>query len=227
MPKRAYESGDELIEEVDEESSEEEEQMRVTSSPRDLVPGQNISLCASGRIFLCSELERASGGFRPSFLISGHLMDIVHDDEQCPGRVHEHRMLQCLRWPPVHSSQHIQSACLPTTAHICILHPAGSHRLVQLPSTKGSGGFQLSLRYEPPSPKFSRSCPGMTSYRLKLLQGAGEDATFIYLLRGLPKELFVDHQALAVGWGQLQVRCALCIARTSTHPLSLSACMHA
>ncbi len=30
--------------------------------------------------------------------------------------------------------------------------------------------LQLSLRYEPPSPKFSRACPGQISYRLKLLQ---------------------------------------------------------
>uniref|UniRef100_A0A7S0RJT2 Uncharacterized protein n=1 Tax=Chlamydomonas leiostraca TaxID=1034604 RepID=A0A7S0RJT2_9CHLO len=77
-------------------------------------------------------------------------------------------------------------------------HPGGGHHLQQV---QGTQELQLSLRYEPPSPKFSRSMQGMASYRLKLLQGPN----FIYLLRGLPKTLVLDRSARAVGWGALQL----------------------
>ncbi|GAX78523.1 hypothetical protein CEUSTIGMA_g5963.t1 [Chlamydomonas eustigma] len=61
--------------------------------------------------------------------------------------------------------------------------------------------LSLSLRYEPPSPKFSRLHPALTSYRVKLLQGDH----FIYLHRGLPKVCLVDRQARCLSWGQLQL----------------------
>ena len=59
----------------------------------------------------------------------------------------------------------------------------------------------LSLRYEPPSPKFSRSCPTSTSYRLKVSRG--ED--FLYLTRGLTKKVSVDKLELVVTWGNLEL----------------------
>ncbi|KAG1677965.1 hypothetical protein FOA52_001383 [Chlamydomonas sp. UWO 241] len=59
----------------------------------------------------------------------------------------------------------------------------------------------LSLRYEPPSPKFSRADPSLVSYRVKLLQGS----QFIYLHRGLPKVCIVDRQARCLSWGQVQL----------------------
>ncbi|UPQ99156.1 hypothetical protein HOP50_03g24630 [Chloropicon primus] len=59
----------------------------------------------------------------------------------------------------------------------------------------------LSLRYEPPSPKFSRSCPTSTSYRLKVSRGA----EFLYLTRGLTKKIRVDERELVVTWGNLEL----------------------
>ncbi|WZN58892.1 hypothetical protein HKI87_01g04160 [Chloropicon roscoffensis] len=59
----------------------------------------------------------------------------------------------------------------------------------------------LSLRYEPPSPKFSRSCPTSTSYRLKVSRGA----EFLYLTRGLTKKIRVDKVQLVVLWGNLEL----------------------
>ncbi len=59
----------------------------------------------------------------------------------------------------------------------------------------------LSLRYEPPSPKFSRSCPTSTSYRLKVSRGKD----FLYLTRGLTKKIRVDSLDLVVTWGNLEL----------------------
>ena len=59
----------------------------------------------------------------------------------------------------------------------------------------------LSLRYEPPSPKFSRSCPTSTSYRLKVSRGTD----FLYLTRGLTKKIRVDKVDLVVTWGNLEL----------------------
>ncbi|KAF5836455.1 hypothetical protein DUNSADRAFT_5902 [Dunaliella salina] len=75
-----------------------------------------------------------------------------------------------------------------------------AHRLERVLNTNE---LQLSLRYEPPSPKFTKLVHGqeMVSYRLKLLDGH----QFIYLQRGLPKVLVVDEHVRAVGWGQLQL----------------------
>lgn len=55
----------------------------------------------------------------------------------------------------------------------CFLHlccTSGSHVLAQVRGTKE---LQLSLRYEPPSPKFSRSMQGMASYRCMGRMGGG------------------------------------------------------
>merc|ERR1712078_217497 len=59
----------------------------------------------------------------------------------------------------------------------------------------------LSLRYEPPSPKFSRSCPTSASYRLKVSRGE----EFLYLTRGLTKKVSVDKLELVVTWGHLEL----------------------
>ena len=62
-------------------------------------------------------------------------------------------------------------------------------------------GLTLSLRYEPPSPKFSRQCPDYTSYRLKLCKGP----EFLYSVRGLQRQLHVNSKAFFVVWGNLEL----------------------
>ncbi|KXZ46252.1 hypothetical protein GPECTOR_45g122 [Gonium pectorale] len=69
-----------------------------------------------------------------------------------------------------------------------ILSPLGSNQ-------------QLSFKYEPPSPKFSRKRPGSISYRLQLLQGS----QFLYSLRGLPRTLRCQRRARALEWGPIHV----------------------
>ncbi len=86
----------------------------------------------------------------------------------------------------------------PPPFRCCVHHHAGAHLE---PVAKSTAPLTLSLRYEPPSPKFSRSQPGLASYRVKLLQGA----QFIYLHRGLPKVCLVDRQARCLSWGPLQL----------------------
>ena len=62
-------------------------------------------------------------------------------------------------------------------------------------------GLTLSLRYEPPSPKFSRQCLDYTSYRLKLCKGP----EFLYSVRGLQRQLHVNSKAFFVVWGNLEL----------------------
>ena len=59
----------------------------------------------------------------------------------------------------------------------------------------------LSLRYEPPSPKFSRQCPTSASYRLKVSKGS----EFLYLTRGLTRSIRIDRLDLVVTWGNLEL----------------------
>ncbi|GIL93135.1 hypothetical protein Vretifemale_20598 [Volvox reticuliferus] len=60
---------------------------------------------------------------------------------------------------------------------------------------------QLSFKYEPPSPKFSRKRPSCVSYRLQLLHGS----QFLYSLRGLPKVLRCQRSAHALEWGPVHL----------------------
>ncbi|GLC69602.1 hypothetical protein PLESTF_000853100 [Pleodorina starrii] len=60
---------------------------------------------------------------------------------------------------------------------------------------------QLSFKYEPPSPKFSRKRPSCVSYRLQLLHGS----QFLYSLRGLPKSLRCQRSAHALEWGPVHL----------------------
>eukprot|EP00217_Crustomastix_stigmatica_P010195 CAMPEP_0183798300 /NCGR_PEP_ID=MMETSP0803_2-20130417/18410_1 /TAXON_ID=195967 /ORGANISM="Crustomastix stigmata, Strain CCMP3273" /LENGTH=163 /DNA_ID=CAMNT_0026042979 /DNA_START=93 /DNA_END=581 /DNA_ORIENTATION=- len=62
-------------------------------------------------------------------------------------------------------------------------------------------GLTLSLRYEPPSPKFTAKCPGSASYRLKVSRGE----EFLYSTRGLNKRVVVSGVAKAVVWGNLEL----------------------
>ncbi|KAK3280015.1 hypothetical protein CYMTET_12125 [Cymbomonas tetramitiformis] len=59
----------------------------------------------------------------------------------------------------------------------------------------------LSLRYEPPSPKFKRQCPHYTSYRLKVSRGTD----FIYSTRGMDKQLTCNRRAMVAVWGNLEI----------------------
>mmetsp|Transcript_22296 Transcript_22296/g.72313 ORF Transcript_22296/g.72313 Transcript_22296/m.72313 type:complete len:277 (-) Transcript_22296:662-1492(-) len=60
----------------------------------------------------------------------------------------------------------------------------------------------LSLRYEPPSPKFTQKCPQCTSYRLKVSRGV----EFLYSTRGMHKQLVVSKTALVAIWGNLELK---------------------
>mmetsp|Transcript_30373 Transcript_30373/g.85802 ORF Transcript_30373/g.85802 Transcript_30373/m.85802 type:complete len:319 (+) Transcript_30373:1847-2803(+) len=64
-----------------------------------------------------------------------------------------------------------------------------------------ANGLTLSLRYEPPSPKFGSKCPGLTSYRLKVSRGP----EFLYSMRGLPQQMWVDSAARVAVWGKLEL----------------------
>jgi len=59
----------------------------------------------------------------------------------------------------------------------------------------------LSLRYEPPSPKFKQQCPLFASYRLKLSRGS----EFIYSTRGMEKTLTCNQKSLVAVWGSLEI----------------------
>lgn len=62
-------------------------------------------------------------------------------------------------------------------------------------------GLTLSVRYEPPSPKFSHKCPSSASYRLKVARGKD----FLYSTRGMEKSLLVDYSAHHAVWGDLEL----------------------
>ena len=62
-------------------------------------------------------------------------------------------------------------------------------------------GLTLSVRFEPPSPKFSHKCPGSASYRLKVARGS----EFLYSTRGMEKSLFVDFDVQHLVWGDLEL----------------------
>jgi len=59
----------------------------------------------------------------------------------------------------------------------------------------------LSLRYEPPSPKFKRQCPQFASYRLKVSRGND----FVYSTRGMDRQLQCYRSSLVAVWGPLQL----------------------
>eukprot|EP00873_Tetraselmis_striata_P013030 jgi/Tetstr1/433294/TSEL_022581.t1 len=61
--------------------------------------------------------------------------------------------------------------------------------------------LMLTLRYEPPSPKFRSKCPGFTSYRLKVSRGM----EFLYSMRGLQKQMWVDSTSRVAVWGKLEL----------------------
>lgn len=62
-------------------------------------------------------------------------------------------------------------------------------------------GLTLSLRYEPPSPKFSQKCPTCASYRLKVSRGND----FLYSTRGMNKQIVISKPALVAVWGNLEL----------------------
>mmetsp|Transcript_50632 Transcript_50632/g.96683 ORF Transcript_50632/g.96683 Transcript_50632/m.96683 type:complete len:254 (-) Transcript_50632:614-1375(-) len=59
----------------------------------------------------------------------------------------------------------------------------------------------LSLRYEPPSPKFKQQCPLFASYRLKVSRGS----EFVYSTRGMESQLTCDKASLVAVWGNLEL----------------------
>ena len=62
-------------------------------------------------------------------------------------------------------------------------------------------GLTLSVRYEPPSPKFHHKCPSSASYRLKVARGKD----FLYSTRGMERSLYVDYTAQHAIWGDLEL----------------------
>ena len=87
---------------------------------------------------------------------------------------------------------------------VSLLSGAYLNRVISSSSIdEGPSPLSLSLRYEPPSPKFSRLHPSLTSYRVKLVQGSSNQ--FIYMHRGLPKVCLVDRGARCLTWGELQL----------------------
>ncbi|PNW70914.1 hypothetical protein CHLRE_17g738751v5 [Chlamydomonas reinhardtii] len=82
--------------------------------------------------------------------------------------------------------------------------------LAELAAAPSGAGFtltavgsdqQLSFKYEPPSPKFTRKRPHALSYRLQLLQGS----QFLYSMRGLPTVMRCQRNARALEWGPAHV----------------------
>lgn len=62
-------------------------------------------------------------------------------------------------------------------------------------------GLTLQLRYEPPSPKFSRKRPECASYRLTLLRGID----FLYSTRGLHTHIVYSRKPAFAVWGNLEL----------------------
>jgi hypothetical protein len=58
-----------------------------------------------------------------------------------------------------------------------------------------------TIKYEPPSPKFSRKRPSQLSYRLQMLQAQD----FVMSLRGLPETIACQRAACALDVGPLHM----------------------
>ena len=76
-----------------------------------------------------------------------------------------------------------------------------SRKRLQKSDNLVESGLTLSLRYEPPSPKFSRHCPEFTSYRVRVWKGE----EFLYSTRGLQRQMQIDSSSLIVVWGNLEL----------------------
>ena len=125
------------------------------------------------RLFVVQSTSRAHRGCRPSFEFEGYIVEVGAG---------------LLR------GQATGDASEPDSAGGSSAGTRGTQKLVD-------SGLTLSLRYEPPSPKFSRQCPDYASYRLKLCKGP----EFLYSVRGLQRQLHVNSKAFFVVWGNLEL----------------------
>ena len=101
------------------------------------------------RVFIVSRVLKATGGFRPCFLFEGSLCEV----QPYQGELNA--------FPCCKLATCSQSSDHELPSPLC-LHAGGGHKLERVQNTRE---LQLSLRYEPPSPKFTRSLPQMASYR--------------------------------------------------------------
>eukprot|EP00899_Mesostigma_viride_P019346 jgi/Mesvir1/27412/Mv07210-RA.1 len=60
-------------------------------------------------------------------------------------------------------------------------------------------GIKIGIRYEPPSPKFSRHCPRRISYRLDL----SKEGEFLFSTRGMARRLAYCMETCTAQWGDL------------------------
>lgn len=75
-------------------------------------------------------------------------------------------------------------------------------RVARLARGKREGeGVRVCVRYEPPSPKFSRKRPGCASYRLTVSRGSD----YIFSTRGLPSALAFSRKHCVAVWGTLEL----------------------
>lgn len=131
------------------------------------------------RAFVIKQVTRAQGGHRPAFTFLG----IVVEYQGASGS-------QTERGAASGSSSHRQLRGSQTA------RGGQTHRTRLVVVAQD---LTLDLIYEPPSPKFSSQCPGSSSYRLKLSNATD----FLYSVRGLPEQLVIDENKVAVQWGPL------------------------
>ena len=149
------------VEDVIEDSEDDEgggmDEAEEVSSSESLLTSNGL-----GRVFLVST-AKTTGGHRPSCTFEGDLYEVCMSTS--PGGGGEMTILVFQSWEvaishgcmqPSHPAHHMHRTDVPH-------HPgAFLQRVIQ---ADDPSPLALSLRYEPPSPKFSRMHPALTSYR--------------------------------------------------------------
>eukprot|EP01025_Chloroclados_australasicus_P010469 TRINITY_DN14240_c0_g1_i2.p1 TRINITY_DN14240_c0_g1~~TRINITY_DN14240_c0_g1_i2.p1 ORF type:complete len:280 (+),score=23.89 TRINITY_DN14240_c0_g1_i2:51-842(+) len=126
------------------------------------------------RVFLVHNIVKAAGEFRPSFVFEGDVVEFQPQLKITPN--------------DFANSKQINAIC-DDQAILTRSDNKDVHVIQQ--------GLRLSLRYEPPSPKFRREYPGCSSYRMKVFKGS----EFLYSMRGLREEMIVDMRAMYADCG--------------------------
>ena len=171
------------------------------------------------RWFRVSDVLRAGGDFRPSFVLAGDVVETHAGEGAAACASAAPRGLQSLLAAPAPAEavadSDAETAAAPNGAHagggLDVYEHAGQHADGSGSEGEGDGsgsspvlvaaGLTLALRYEPPSPKFTRLCPRAASYRMSVRRG--DD--FLYSARGLAPAATYDRAAATVVWGDLRL----------------------
>ena len=153
------------------------------------------------RWFRVTDVLRAGGDFRPSFVLAGDVIEARGGDgcAAAAAAASAAPRPQPQPQPPPPPESPAETIADSDSEHQG--GAAGEDGHVGAPAAVIAAGLTLALRYEPPSPKFTRLRPRAASYRLSVRRG--DD--FLYSSRGLAPLATYDRGAATVVWGELRL----------------------